>query len=125
MIYYLNLEQVVLVHNSFIKHFSGKPGIRDIDVLLAAVEHPRASLFYQDVNLSLYDKASAYLYHIAQGKPFIQGNSRTAFGCCLMFIQANWIEIKVDYSTLEHMAKEAAIGKIDKSQISKMLELGN
>ena len=61
---------------------------------------------------------SAYLYHICQNHPFIDGNKRTALAAALMFFLMNGIEIKVDSDLLADMVFKVAKGKMKKKSIA-------
>ena len=45
MIKYLTLQQVLKMHDAFIENFGGLQGIRDINLLLSAIETPKATMF--------------------------------------------------------------------------------
>lgn len=49
MIKYITLEQILEMHDAFIEKFGGLKGIRDINLLLAAVETPKATMFGEDL----------------------------------------------------------------------------
>ena len=44
MIKYLTLEQVLKIHDSLIEKFGGMQGIRDSNLLVSAVETPKATM---------------------------------------------------------------------------------
>ncbi len=56
---------------------TGKKKVRDIDMLLAAADRPRASVFGADAYPSLKEKAAVLLHSIARNHPFTDGNKRT------------------------------------------------
>ena len=43
MIKYLTVEQVLEMHDAFIEKFGGLHGIRDMNLLLSAIETPKAT----------------------------------------------------------------------------------
>ena len=49
MIKYLSLEQVLKMHDAFIEKFGGLQGIRDMNLLLSAIETPKAAMFGNDL----------------------------------------------------------------------------
>ena len=63
MIKYLSIEQVLKMHDAFIEKFGGLQGIRDMNLLLSAIETPKAAMFGNDLYPTVYNKAAAYLYH--------------------------------------------------------------
>lgn len=124
MIKYLTLEQVLEMHDAFIEKFGGLKGIRDNNLLLSALETPKAAMFGIDLYPSVYDKAAAYLYHIVQNHPFNDGNKRTGFGTAYLFLKANKIPILFDDESYENLVVEVAKGKATKEDISYFFEYG-
>ncbi len=47
MIEYLSVEEVIAMHDAFLQEFGGLPGIRDINLLMSAVETPKGQMFGQ------------------------------------------------------------------------------
>lgn len=66
---YLTLEEVLEMHDVLIEKFGGLSGVRDVNLLLSAIETPKATMFGEDLYPTVYDKAAAYLYHIVQNHP--------------------------------------------------------
>ena len=125
MIKYLSLEQVLRMHDAFIEKFGGLRGIRDMNLLLSAIETPKAAMFGNDLYPTVYNKAAAYLYHIVQNHPFNDANKRTGFGADYLFLKANNIAILFDDESLESLVIEVAKGKKTKEEISYFLEHGH
>lgn len=124
MIKYLMLEQVLKMHDEFIEKFGGLQGIRDMNLLLSAIETPKASMFGEDLYPTIYDKAAAYLYHIVQNHPFNDANKRTGFGAAYLFLKANNVSILFDDESFESLVVEVAKGKKTKKEISYFFEHG-
>lgn len=124
MIRYLSIEQVLEMHDAFIEKFGGLQGIRDMNLLLSAIETPKATMFGNDLYPTVYDKAAAYLFHIVQNHPFNDGNKRTGFGATYLFLRANKTLILFDDISLENLVVETAKGKNTKKEISYFLEYG-
>lgn len=124
MIKYLSLEQVLEMHDAFIEKFGGLQGIRDMNLLLSAIETPKAAMFGNDLYPSVYNKAAAYLYHIVQNHPFNDANKRTGLGAAYLFLKANSVPILFEDESLESLVIEAAKGKKTKEEISYFFEHG-
>lgn len=118
------LEQVLKMHDAFIEKFGGLQGIRDMNLLLSAIETPKASMFGEDLYPTIYDKAAAYLYHIVQNHPFNDANKRTGFGAAYLFLKANNVSILFDDESFESLVVEVAKGKKTKKEISYFFEHG-
>jgi death-on-curing protein len=121
---YLELAQVIEAHDSAIKQFGGLNGIRDKNLLMSAVDTPKAAMFGQELYPTVYNKAAAYLYHIVCNHPFIDGNKRTGFIATILFLQANNIPIVFEGKKFESFVVEVAKGEKTKEQIAYFLEHG-
>ena len=77
MIEYLTAEEVIAMHDAFLQEFGGLPGIRDINLLMSAIETPKSTMFGRDLYPTIYDKAAAYLYHIVCNHDCLSSFSRT------------------------------------------------
>jgi death-on-curing protein len=89
--FFVDVEEVLLIHRREIEQAGGDPGIRDRSALEAAVLAPQATHAGQYL-LDLFDMAAAYLVSIAVRHPFLDGNKRTAAATALMFLYLNgWI----------------------------------
>lgn len=124
MIKYLTLEEVLEMHDAFIEKFGGLKGIRDANLLLSAIETPKAAMFGEDLYPTVYDKAAAYLFHIVQNHPFNDANKRTGFGATYLFLKANGIPILLSDEAFENLVIEVAKGKANKEEIARLLEHG-
>jgi death on curing protein len=124
MIKYLTFEQVLKIHDAVIEKFGGLQGIRDMNLLLSAIESPKAAMFGRDLYPTIYDKAATYLYHIVQSHPFNDANKRTGFGAAYLFLKANNIVILFDDVSFENLIIEVAKGKKTKEEISYFFQHG-
>jgi death-on-curing protein len=66
--------------------------------------------------------AAAYLYHLAQNHPFVDGNKRTAFAAALTFLELNGYPVMGGEDELEAATVKVASGKLDKSGAAAVLE---
>ena len=83
---YLTVSQVIELHDVLIQEFGGMSGIRDMGLLESALAAPMMAVFGRELHQSVYDKAGAYLYHIARNHPFCDGNKRTSSSTALAFL---------------------------------------
>ena len=70
---FLELEEVLELHERQIEAFGGTLGIRDQGLLESALAMPGATFGGQFVHESLFAMAAAYAFHIAQNQPFLDG----------------------------------------------------
>jgi death-on-curing protein len=89
MIRYLSFGLVLSFHDQLLAQYGGAKGVLNEGLLQSALEMPRASFGGEDLHKTIYDKAAAYLFHIIQNHPFVDGNKRTASLTALTFLASN------------------------------------
>ena len=124
MIKYLTLEDVLAMHEILIERFGGLQGIRDINLLISAIEAPKASMFGDELYPTLYDKAAVYLFHIINNHAFNDGNKRTGFLAAYLFLKANKVPIRFKDEIYEDLVVEVAKGKKTKEEIAYFFKNG-
>ena len=63
--------------------------------------------------------AAAYLFHIAQNHPFVDGNKRTGTAAALVFLRLNGLDIpKASERALEKIVLGVAKGKVKKATLA-------
>ena len=75
---FLTLEEVREIHIDQIERYGGGPGIRDISLLQSAIAMPAAGFGEQYLHGDLFEMAAAYLFHLVQNHPFVDGNKNLA-----------------------------------------------
>lgn len=121
---FFTTEQVVEIHDVFLEDYGGLPGIRDKGLLISAIEMPKASMFGKYLHKTIYDKASAYLFHIIQNHPFNDGNKRTGALTTILFLEENGTKISFSDESYEDFVVKVAQGKISKEEIAYFLKHG-
>ncbi len=119
---FLDLSEVLEIHESRIELYGGTKGVRDLSLLQSAVAQPQAGFGGEYVHSDVYEMAAAYLFHIARNHPFLDGNKRTALAACLVFLDFNDIEIDTDPDTLAELTEQVAQGNLHKTHISATLK---
>jgi death-on-curing protein len=90
---FLDVEDVLLIHEEQVPRYGGSPGIRDRGLLESAVAMPRATAGGEFAHQDLFAMAAAYAFHIAQNQPFVDGNKRTGLLAALVFLDLNGIAL--------------------------------
>ncbi len=119
---FLSLEDVLELHEDQINRYGGSAGIRDLGLLLSAIEMPKASFGGQFLHEDLYAMSAAYLFHIVQNHPFIDGNKRAGLAAVIAFMGLNNLKVKADKAALTDLVLSVAQGKADKGAIAKFLQ---
>ena len=116
---FLDIERVLRIHLSMIDRYGGEEGVREIGLLHSAIAMPQASFGGRPLHKDLFEMAAAYLYHIVQNHPFLDGNKRTAVATAIIFLAMNDVEIETDEDALVDLTISVACGEAGKSEIAQ------
>ncbi len=122
MIYFLEVEEVIRQHDNMINEYGGLMGIRSRDLLISSVETPKTTMFGVFLYETIYDMASAYLYHLVQNHPFLDGNKRTGSNAALVFLDINNVDLHFDNDKFKDMVSRTASGLCFKEEISEFFK---
>lgn len=114
-------ESVVwAVHEAQLAEHGGGAGVRDAGLLASALARP--------LNLASYDEqadatslAAAYAFGIARNHPFIDGNKRTAFVCCELFLALNGVALSADDANCVGTMLALAAGDLGEAEFAAWL----
>ena len=118
---FLDVGDVLEIHERQLERFGGSPGIRDRGLLESAVAMPQASFGGQFVHEHLFAMAAAYAFHIAENQPFIDGNKRTALVSALAFLSINGRAILDPEERLYDAMIALAERRLDKAGLATLL----
>ena len=90
---FLALEDVLEIHAAQLARYGGQDGIRDRGLLLSAMAQPEMSFAGEFLHGDLFAMAAAYVFHIAENQPFIDGNECTAFQAADVFLMLNGFDL--------------------------------
>lgn len=114
---YLTLVEVLAIHADQIERYGGSPGVRDPGALEAALYRPQTG-YYAD----LVEEAAALWESLAQHKPFIQGNKRTAFAVTDAFLTINGAKLSADADdTFAFISEMQETGTFEISNLTRWL----
>lgn len=74
--------------NGTVFHYGGTVELRDAGLLESSIEQPRATFGGQFLHAYPFEMAAAYLFHIVNNHPFVDGNKRT--GTVASFVFLDW-----------------------------------
>jgi len=112
---FLTLDEVLAIHADQIRRYGGSHGVRDLGLLSSAVAMPQASFGGVYLHTSLAEMAAAYLFHIAQNHPFVDGNKRAALAAALAFIWLNDRRLEAGEDELTELVMGIAAGRLSKA----------
>ena len=114
--FHLTVEIVCEIHTEAIACFGGLAGVRDQALLESAVATPQASFGGRSPYADVIEVASAHLFYLCRNHPFLDGNKRTAFGACLVFLRLNDIKPAPDGPAWESLTLDVAASRLDRDQ---------
>ena len=118
---FLSLEQVLALHADQIERYGGGLGVRDLGLLQSALAMPKASFSGQYLHPTLHEMAAAYLFHLVQNHPFLDGNKRIGLAATIAFLGLNDTWLEADPTELLETVMKVARGEIGKPEIAVFL----
>lgn len=119
---FLTPDEVLALHEDQIRRYGGSAGLRDPGLLSSALGTVSATFDGQFLHQSLFEMAAAYLYHLAQNHPFVDGNKRVALASSLTFLWMNDVEIDADVDELTELVLGVAQGSTSKAEVAVFLQ---
>ena len=121
MILFLELSDVLKIHEQQLEAFGGIHGIRDVGLLESAVATPQATFGGEYLHNDLFEMSAAYAFHISENQPFLDGNKRTALTSALVFLDINGFIVIDQEMKLYQALIDIANKKIDKYDLAFLL----
>ncbi|MEU1278243.1 type II toxin-antitoxin system death-on-curing family toxin [Streptomyces sp. NPDC005805] len=91
--------------------------VRDLGLLESAVHRPPAAMFGQEAYPEVFGKAAALLQSLAVNYPFVDGNKRTAWTSCMVFLALNDVQLRPDIDAAERLVIDVATGAVDEVKV--------
>ena len=118
---FLTLEEVVAIHHEQAKRFGGSLGVRDWGLLQSAIAMPAATFGGQFLHSDLCEMSAAYLFHIVQNHPFIDGNKRVGAVAAGLFLALNDMRLTADADEFANIVLAVARGEQSKSAAAEFI----
>jgi death-on-curing protein len=119
---FLSLDEVLEMHQEQIDRYGGSHGIRDVAGLESAVATPQVTFGGEYLHGSIPAMAAAYLFHLCQNHPFIDGNKRAGANAAITFLLINDWNPLFDEDELIELVLSVASGRTGKSDLTEMFE---
>lgn len=87
---------VLAIHDAQLAEHGGLPGLRDLGLLESALARPQNLLAHAQPGAAApdaFDLAAAYAYGLARNHAFIDGNKRTAYVVCRLFLMLHGLDL--------------------------------
>jgi death-on-curing protein len=119
---FLTLDEVVEIHQQQIDIYGGSAGLRDPAGLQSAVATPQVTFGGEFLHPSIPAMAAAYLFHLCQNHPFIDGNERTGANAAITFLLMQEWEPLFDEEELVNVVLAVASGVMDKAKLTSIFD---
>jgi len=106
MIFFLNPEQVIRIHDAQLQEHGGLAGYRDRGAVESIVARISNFHFYEGES-DLFVLAAAYLQAISRGHGFSDANKRTALLASLVFLEMNGLSLCAPVNFADYVAEVA------------------
>lgn len=111
---------VEAIHFDQVREHGGIPGLRDEDLLEAALARPRHKWTYKR-RPDLASLAAAYGFGIARNHPFRDGNKRVAFVTMVVFLGLNGLEFSADEAEVVTIIQSLAAGETTEGDLARWI----
>jgi len=115
-------DTVRQIHQLQLQAHGGGTGIRDANLLESALYRPKQLFSYHTDDITLCQLGAAYAYGIARNHPFVDGNKRTAFVVCLLFLRLNGCQIIASQDDKYETFLSLAEGRLTEQQLASWLQ---
>lgn len=120
---FVSEKDVIEIHDKAIATLGGLAGVRDVNLLISAVNQPLMMIDYGNAeDRQMHSLAGAYFFHIIKNHPFADGNKRTGLLTALEFFSRNGFELEIEFDILYQLAIATAASQINKKEIARFLQ---
>ena len=118
---FLTLDEVVAIHRDQIERYGESHGVRDWGLLKSAIAMPAATFGGQYLHGDKCEMAAAYLFHLVQNHPFIDGNKRVGAVATDVFLALNDLQLLADQDEFADLVLSVARGESSKSAAAEFI----
>jgi death on curing protein len=114
------LDIILAIHEEQLAEHGGLLGIRDQGMLESALARPQ-NLFAYSPGASLHQLAAAYAVGIGKNHGFVDGNKRTAWVVCAVFLELNGMRVFADQADVVRVMLQIATDSITEANVVSWL----
>ena len=115
---FLSLAETLEIHAYQIGHFGGSDGMRSQEMVESAIGIPSSTFGGAYLHPTVPDMAAAYLFHLVNDHPFLDGNKRVGTMSALVFLELNDCDFDATDDELTDVVLQVASGKMPKDVLS-------
>lgn len=116
---WVNVALATDIHSEQLALFGGPAGLRDRALLESALARAPNKFAYGETDLAAL--AAAYAFGVARNHPFVDGNKRAAFGCMIVFLGLNGIDLDVEPAMAAAAILALAAGEVDEDGLTRWI----
>ena len=114
---FLTFAEIIEIHNYQISHFGGSDGLRSAEMLKSAIGMPSSTFSGEYLHPTIPEMAAAYLFHLVENHPFLDGNKRVGAMASIVFLDLNGYEFDATDEEFTDLVMRVASGKLLKSEV--------
>ena len=114
---FLTFAEIIEIHDYQISHFGGSDGLRSAEMLKSAIGMPSSTFSGEYLHPTIPEMAAAYLFHLVENHPFLDGNKRVGAMASLVFLDLNGYEFDATDEQFTDLVMRVASGKMLKSEV--------
>ena len=114
---FLTFAEVIEIHDYQIEHFGGSDGLRSVEMLKSAIGMPSSTFSGEYLHPTIPEMAAAYLFHLVENHPFLDGNKRVGAMAALVFLDLNGFEFDATDEQFSDLVMRVASGEMLKPEV--------
>jgi len=119
---FLSVDEILEIHAQQIERYGGSSGLRDAAGLESAVAMPQTTFDGKLLHTSIPAIAAAYLFHLCQNHPFVDGNKRVGANAAITFLLMNNWEPTFGEEELAELVLSVASAGLSKPRLIEIFE---
>lgn len=112
---------VLAIHDAQLAEHGGLSGLRDEGMLESALARSKNLLAYSP-DARLTQLAAAYAVGIGKNRAFLDGNKRTAWVVCALFLELNETPVAASQAEVVRVMQQIADSSITEEEVAAWLE---
>ena len=116
---FLTLQEIADIHRDQIARYGGSEGVRDWGLLQSAIAMPATGCGGQRFHADVCEMAAAYLFHLVQNHPFLDGNKRVGAVAAYVFLALNNLRLTASATAYADLVFSIARGETPKSAVAE------
>jgi len=117
---WLLTQALIVLHERSLALHGGPSGVRDLGLLVSALERPKNRFHYDGV-ADVVELAATYAAAVSGNHPFVDGNKRAAFHAMTLFLRVNGLRLVADQADAARTIFRLAGGEIGIPELTDWL----